>query len=99
VKTILTAFFDAKGIIHHELMTEKQNVIGKFYNGAIKRMIAGVHHLRREFQESGSWYLLHDNAPAHSSGVVSKFWVKLGVPVLSYPPYSPYLAPADFSIS
>jgi hypothetical protein len=28
VKTMLTAFFDAKGIIHHEFVTEKQTVNG-----------------------------------------------------------------------
>jgi hypothetical protein len=49
-----------------------------------------------EFQESGSWYLLHDIAPVHSSGVVSEFLAKQGSPVLSYTPYSPNLAPADF---
>jgi hypothetical protein len=32
----------------------------------------------------------------HSSGVVSEFLVKRGIPVLSHPPYSPYLALADF---
>jgi transposase len=51
---------------------------------------------RREFQESASWYLLHDNAPAHSSGVVSEILAKQGIPVLSHPPYSPDLEPAPF---
>jgi hypothetical protein len=36
VKTMLTAFFDAKGIIHHEFVPEKQAVNGKFYKGAIR---------------------------------------------------------------
>jgi hypothetical protein len=47
------------------------------------------------FQESGSWYLLHDNAPEHSSGVISEFLVKRGIPVLSHLPYSPDLAAVD----
>jgi hypothetical protein len=76
VKTMLTAFFYAKGIIHHEYEPEKQTVNGKFYKEVIKRLIARVHCVRPEFQENGSWYLLHDNAPAHSSGVVSKILVK-----------------------
>jgi hypothetical protein len=54
VKTMLTVFFDTKCIIRHEFMVEKQTAIGKFYKEIIK--------------ESGFWYILHDNAPAHSSG-------------------------------
>jgi hypothetical protein len=30
VKTMLTAFFDAQGIIHHEFVPEKKTVTGKF---------------------------------------------------------------------
>jgi transposase len=40
----------------------------------IKRLIVRVHHVRAEFQESGPWFLLHDNAPGHSLGTVTKFW-------------------------
>jgi hypothetical protein len=77
---MLTAFFYAKGIIHHEFVLEKQTESGKFYNEVIKRLIARVHHIRPEFKESGSWYLLHDNALAHSLGVVSEFLTKRGIP-------------------
>jgi hypothetical protein len=76
VKTMLTAFFDAEGIIHHEFVPEKQTVNGKFYKVAIKRLIAKVHRVRPEFQESGSWYLLHGNVPENSSGTVSEFLMK-----------------------
>jgi hypothetical protein len=30
VRTMLTAFFDAKGIVHHEFVSEKQTASGKF---------------------------------------------------------------------
>jgi hypothetical protein len=72
METMLTAFFYAKGIIHHEFVSEKQNVKGKFYKEVMKRLIARVHHARPQLQESESWYFLHDNAPAHSSGAVSR---------------------------
>jgi hypothetical protein len=99
VKTMLTAFYDAKGIIHHESVPEKRTVHGKLHKGVIRRLVARVHGVRPEFQESGSWYLLHDSAPSHSSGVVSEFLAKRGIPMLFCRPYSPNLAPADFSIS
>jgi hypothetical protein len=53
----------------------------------VKKLIAQVHRFSHEFQESGSWYLLHDN----SSGVVSEFLAKRGIPVLTHPAYSPHL--------
>jgi hypothetical protein len=96
VKTMLTAFFYAKSIIHHEFVPEKQTVNGKFHEEVIKRLVARVYHIMPEFQKSGSWHLLHDNAPAQSSDFVSEFLAKRGIPVLSHSPYSPHLAPADF---
>jgi transposase len=77
-------------------MQKKQTVNGQFHKEVIKWLIARVHLFRTEFQESGSWYLLHYNAPAHSSGVVSEILAKRGIPVLSHPRYSPDLVPADF---
>jgi hypothetical protein len=91
VRTTLTAFFDDKGIIHHEFVPEKHTVNGKFYKEVIK--------IRPEFQKSESWHLLHENAPVHSSDVVSKLLAKGGIPMLSQPPYSPDLSLADFFIS
>jgi hypothetical protein len=96
---MLTAFFYAKGNIHHEFVPGKQTVNGKFYKGVIKRLIARVHRVRPQFQESRSWYLLHDNAQAHSSGVVSEFLAKPGIRLLPHPSYSPDLAPAPFFFS
>jgi hypothetical protein len=69
---------------------------GKFNKELIKRLVARVNRVRPEFQERGSPYLLHDIAPAHSSGFVSKILAKRGAPVLSYQFYSPDLALADF---
>jgi hypothetical protein len=76
-KTMPTEFFYDKGITHHEFAPEEQPVNGKLYREGIMRLIARVHRVRPEFQESGSWYLLHDNASAHSSGAVSEFLTKL----------------------
>jgi hypothetical protein len=40
VKTMLSAFFDAKGIIHHKFVPQKQTINGKFYKNMIKRSVA-----------------------------------------------------------
>ena len=41
---------------------------------------------------TNSWFLLHDNAPAHRSVLVEDFLSKNNVTTLEYPPYSPDLA-------
>jgi hypothetical protein len=96
VKTMLTAFFDTKGIIQHEFVLEKHTVNSKFYKEVIKRLIAQVRCIRPQFWETGSWYILQDNSLAHSSGVVSEFLAKRGAPVLYHPPCSPDLVLDDF---
>lgn len=86
-------FFDAKDVVHHEFLLEKQIVNDKFYKEMMKRVIARVHHVRSKFKESECWFLLHDNTPAHSSIIVSKFLAKREIPGLAH---SFYLS--DFSV-
>jgi hypothetical protein len=95
MKAMLTDFLYAKDIIDHEFVPEKQTVNGKFYKEVIKRLVTRVHHVRPEFQEIESGFLLHNNTLAHSLDVISEFLAKRGIPVLSNPPYSPDLFSAD----
>lgn len=93
VKTMLIAFFDARGLIHFEFVPEGQTVTGKFYVQVMDRLIKRMRRVRPERDE---WFLLHDNAPAHSSAVVAQLLAKRQVAVLPHPPYSPDMAPADY---
>ena len=43
-----------------------------------------------------SWFSLHDNAPAHRSGLSKDFLSKNNVTTLEHSPYSPDLSQADF---
>lgn len=54
-------------------MPEKQTVNGNIYKVVIRRLIAGVHCVRPEFQESASWQLPHDSALVRSSGAAYEF--------------------------
>jgi len=51
---------------------------------------------RPEKWRTNSFFLLHDNAPAHRSVLDVYFLAKNNVTILEHPPYSPDLAPADF---
>jgi len=54
----------------------------------------------RNFPEkcrTNGWFLLHDNAPAHRPVSIRDFLAKNNVTALEHHPYSPDLAPVDFS--
>jgi transposase len=50
------------------------------------------------FLPLNSWILHHDNAPAHTALPVREFLATKQITVLKNPPYSPDLAPSDFSL-
>ena len=50
----------------------------------------------RNGEPTFSWFLLHDNAPAHRSVFVKDFLANTNVTTLQHQPYSPDPAPVDF---
>jgi len=79
IKTMLTVFFDSKGIIHKEFIPEGQTVNAQCYLGVLKRLWDRIHRVRPEYKEVGSWFLLHDNAPSHKALIVREFLAKKGI--------------------
>lgn len=96
IKTMLIAFFDSDGIIHHEFLPKGHTLNAAFYKEVIQRLLARIRRVRPEFYQTGDWFLLQDNAPSHSSILVNQFLAKRQVTSIVHPPYSPDLAPADF---
>ena len=77
-------------------MPQGQTVNKEFYVQVLRRLKEDVHRKRPELWKNKSWVLHHDNAPSHSSLLVSQFLAGNKIAVLPHPPYSPDLAPADF---
>jgi hypothetical protein len=73
VKTTLIVFFDAQGVIHREFVPEGQTENGQFYLRVMERLLERIRRVRPEFHNSKELFLLHDNAPAHTAGVVARF--------------------------
>jgi len=96
VKTMLVCFYNSKGIIHHEFVPKGQNVTGSFYLSVLECLWKRIRHVRPKYSASGSWFLLHDNAPVHSAVAVQEFFTRKQVCVLHHPPYSPDLDPCDY---
>jgi len=96
VKTMLMAFFDIDGLVHHEYVPRGQTVNKEFYKTVLQRPHDAVRRHRPEKWHSGNWILHHDNAPAHRAVTTNEFLAKHNIPSLPHPPYSPDLAPCDF---
>jgi histone-lysine N-methyltransferase SETMAR len=83
-------------VIHREFVPEGQTVNGQFYLGVMERWLKRISRVRPEFYNSKEWFLLHDNEPAHTTGVVARFLARKQATVLHDPSYSSDSAPADF---
>jgi histone-lysine N-methyltransferase SETMAR len=97
---MLIISFDASGILHKEFVPPGQTVNQQFYLKLLKRLRDSVRKKRPEMWSSGDWFLHHDIAPAHTALSVQHFLAKQNsMTVIPHPPYSPNLAPCDFSCS
>jgi len=96
MKTMLIAFFDTDGLVHHEFVPTGQTVNKEFYKVVLQHLRDAVHRHRPEKWHSGNWILHHDNAPAHRAVTTNEFLAKHNIPSLPQPPHSPDLAPCDF---
>ena len=63
-------FFDNQGIAHKESVPPGQTVNGKFYCEVLKQPREGIRCKRPDKWKNNNWFLLHDNAPAHTSLVI-----------------------------
>jgi histone-lysine N-methyltransferase SETMAR len=88
VKMIII-FFDSHGIVHKEFLPPGQTV-----NHALERLQKWAQQLRKGI--AGNWVLHHDDVPAHTALSITEFLVKINIPSLPHPTYSPHLAPCNF---
>ncbi|GBO34554.1 hypothetical protein AVEN_265385-1 [Araneus ventricosus] len=97
IKALLLAFFDSKGLIHHEFVPAGFTIVNaESYEGVLKRLLQRIWRVRPQLYQSGLWKLLHDNTRPHTAIRVGHFLTTSKVKVLEHPPFSPDLATADF---
>jgi histone-lysine N-methyltransferase SETMAR len=87
-KQMVLAFFDAKGLIYTNYMPKGTTVNANYIVEALGTFLK-VLRKKRPVMAAGEWFLHWDNAPVHTAATVTDWLVE-------HPPYSPYLAPADF---
>ena len=69
----------------------------KIYLDILRHLRDAVRRKRPEKRRTNSWFLLHDNAPAHRSVLVKDFLAKNNLTTLEHLPYSPDVTTAYFS--
>ena len=95
VKTMLVCFFDHKGIVHHEFISQGQMVNQQCYLEELTSLQESVWRKRPGLWPD-RWILHHDNAPVHDVLRVREFLAKNSITKMDHPPYSPDLAPCNF---
>lgn len=88
---MLSVFWDSKGVILVDFLEKKRTMNSEYYCDLLTR----TRSLRRKPRNFPLW-LLHDNAPIHTSQRTLNTLNTTGFELISHPPYSPDMAPSDF---
>ena len=88
---MLSVFWDSKGIVLLDFLEKKRTMNSDYYCN----LLESAQTRRRKPRNSPLW-LLHDNAPIHTSQKTVDTLNKAGFEIIAHPPYSPDMAPSDF---
>ena len=92
-KKVLYAIFSGEGVA---IKVPVKKCKSKYYKDVLLKKLKKYYQKRRPATGFKHVRLLHDNAPAHTSAIVTAFLKKEKITVLPHPPCSPDLAPCDF---
>ena len=95
-KVLYAVFSSGEGVAIKVPVKKGKSITGKYYKDVVLKKLKKYYQKRRPATGFKHVRLLHGNAPAHTSAIVTAFLKKEKVTVLPHPPYSPELAPCDF---
>ena len=95
-KVLYAIFFSGEGVAIKVPVKKAKSITGKCYKDVVLKKLKKYYQKRHPATGFKHVRLLHDNAPAHTSTIVTAFLKKEKVTVLPHLPYSPDLAPCDF---
>lgn len=97
-KKMIAVFFRSSGIVERVVLDTQKTVTAKWYTEqCLAKVIESLKNLRPK-SRMDTWYLHHDNAPAHRARACTEYLATTGLKLLEHPPYSPDLAPCDFAL-
>jgi len=92
-KVMLIIFWDARGVLYTEFLTEGSTVNSDRYCATLLSLKRRICRIRLE---RNTFLLRHDNARPHCSAQTQGAMTSLKFTVVPHPPYNPDLAPSDF---
>lgn len=92
-KMMLTAFWNAEGIIFLDFLQREETVTGAYYGELVRQVRSKV----RKPRGLPHWFL-QDNAPVHTCQTAMEKINSAGFELVQHPPYSPDLAPSDYCL-
>jgi len=92
---MLAVFFDSKGTVHHEFVPRGQMVNKQLYQDVLVYLRAAVRRKRPELWENQTLDVAPRQWAAHASLLIRSYLAKHQTAVVSNPPDSPDLNPAD----
>ena len=95
-KILYAIFFSGEGVAIKVPVKKGKSITGKYYKDVVLKKLKKYYQKQRPATGFKHVRLLLDNAPAHTSAIVTAFLKKEKITVLPHPPYSPDLAPCDF---
>jgi histone-lysine N-methyltransferase SETMAR len=94
-KRMALIFWDRVGVLMIYYFKKGATLTGKLYCKLLAKLKSAIIRKRGDMWEDGV-FLLHDNAPSHTSNIAQAAISDLGFTQLTHPPYSPDLAPSDY---
>ena len=92
----MITFFDSTGVCYMQWVPTKQTVNKEYHVEVLMVFRKWFRRKRPALFKSAQWHFHQDNAPVHSSILVTDYLTKTGIKTVPQPPYSPDLAPYDF---
>lgn len=94
-KVMALVFWDNIGVLLIKYFRKGQTMTGAVYAELLQKLRNAIQKKRKGMWRKGV-FLLHDNAPSHTSKMSKKAITELGFTEITHPPYSPDLAPSDY---
>lgn len=95
-KLMISIFFSKTGIVSLNILNKKFKANSKWYRDIFLNNAFIEWKNSHKKQGINKILLHHDNAPIHTSKMVTNFLYQNQVKTLKHPPYSPDLSPCDF---
>ena len=95
-KVLYAIFFSGEGVAIKVPVKKGKSITGKYYKDVVLKKLKKYYQKRRPATGFKHVHLLHDNAPAHTSAIVTAFLKKKKSNCFASPPVSPRPSPMWF---